>query len=262
MDWTATLRSVAHRAQRAPHFLGRCGGFDERQTGPRQSIVHRVHYGRDRAERTCLADAFDAERVAVGQGRVVGELERAEIAGARHCVILERAGEQLAARRVVDEVLHQRLTDALDDPAVDLSLAEQRVQDPADIVDRDVAGQCDLSSSISTSQQCAPLGKVAQPGGPKLPRSEKPVSISFGKCAASNDCLATSTMPTDRSVPAIVNSPSLNSTSCVPASIIWAAILRPLSISRSAATTIAEPASWAERDPKVPIPIVTRSLSP
>src|ERR1700731_5132518 len=148
MDWTATLRSVTHRAQRAPHFLGGCGGFDERQTGPRQSIVYRVHYGRDRAERAGLAHAFDAERVAVGQGRVVGELERAEIAGARHCVILERAGEQLAARLVVDEVLHQRLTDALDDPAVDLSLAEQRVQDPADIVDRDVAGQCDLAGLL------------------------------------------------------------------------------------------------------------------
>src|ERR1700730_9490978 len=148
MDWTATLRSVAHRAQRAPHFLGGCGGFDGRQTRPRQSVVYRVHYGRDWAERSWLADAFDAERIAVGQGRVVGELERAEVAGARHCVILERAGEQLAARRVVDQFLHQRLTRALDDRAVDLSLAEQRVQDSADIVDRGVAGQCDLAGLL------------------------------------------------------------------------------------------------------------------
>ena len=37
---------------------------------------------------------------------------------------------------------------------------------------------------------------------------------------------------------------------------------RPLSISLSAAMTIAEPASCAEREPNVPIPIVTKSLSP
>ncbi len=57
-------------------------------------------------------------------------------------------------------------------------------------------------------------------------------------------------MPTERSVPAIAKLPFSKATSSAAASIIWAAILRPLSISRSAATTIAEPASCAEREPK------------
>ena len=86
--------------------------------------------------------------------------------------------------------------------------------------------------------------------------------MSSGNCADWKACRATSSRPSERSVPAIVNRPASNTTSFGAASIVCAAILRPLSISRSAAVTIAEPASWAEREPKVPMPIVTRSLSP
>src|SRR5437763_3060488 len=112
--------------------------------------------------------------------------------------------------------------------------------------------------SISTSATCAPDGKVAASAGPKLARSVKPVSMSSGNCADWKACRATSSMPTARSVPAIANLPASKTISLGAASMTWAAILRPLSISRSAAVTIAEPASCAEREPKVPMPIVTQ----
>jgi hypothetical protein len=46
------------------------------------------------------------------------------------------------------------------------------------------------------------------------------------------------------------------------ASIIWAAIFLPFSISLSAAMVTAPPARIAEREPKVPMPLSTRSVSP
>ena len=72
-------------------------------------------------------------------------VEVAEIVGPRHAVILERARQQLAAVGVVGDVFHQHLADALDDAAMDLPLAQQRVQHRADIVDRDIAGELHLA---------------------------------------------------------------------------------------------------------------------
>src|SRR5438094_710312 len=53
----------------------------------------------------------------------------------------------------------------------------------------------------------------------------------------------------DRSVPATVNWPFLNSTSASEASSRWAAILRPLAIILSIALTIALPPTANEREP-------------
>ena len=111
---------------------------------PCQRIVDRVHHRRDRAERAGLADAFDPERVAVGRRLVVAEVEIAEIGGARHAVIHERAGQELAAL-VVDDVLHQHLADPLDDAAMDLPFASSGLSTMPTIVDRGIAGQLDLA---------------------------------------------------------------------------------------------------------------------
>ena len=57
--------------------------------------------------------------------------------------------------RLVDDLLHQRLADALGDAAVDLALERQRIDDGADVVDDGVARDSDpspVSGSISTSQ--------------------------------------------------------------------------------------------------------------
>ena len=66
----------------------------------------------------------------------------------------------------------------------------------------------------------------------------------------------------ERSVPAIVNSPSSKAMSASAASKISAAILVPFSIILSAAKVIAVPPIMAEREPKVPRPCTTLSVSP
>ena len=58
--------------------------------------------------------------------------------GARQAVIHQRAGDELARLRVMDEMLGEGLADALCHPAVNLSCEHQRVDDGADIVDDDV----------------------------------------------------------------------------------------------------------------------------
>jgi hypothetical protein len=69
----------------------------------------------------------------------------AEIVGARHRVVHERAGESWPALAVVTDVLHQRLADALHHAAMDLALEQHRVEHGADVVDHAVAHDLDLA---------------------------------------------------------------------------------------------------------------------
>ena len=66
-------------------------------------------------------------------GRV--DLERRQVVGARHGVVHERAGHELAVL-VVDRAFEQRLADALRDAAMHLALDDHRIDDDAEIVDR------------------------------------------------------------------------------------------------------------------------------
>ena len=68
---------------------------------------------------------------------VVGgvDLERRQVIGARHAVVHERAGHELAVL-VVDRAFEQRLADALRDAAVHLALDDHRIDQHAEIVDR------------------------------------------------------------------------------------------------------------------------------
>src|SRR5262249_1023437 len=101
------------------------------------------------------------------------EREIAEIIGARHAVIHERAAEELTAR-VVDDVLAQRLAEALDDAALDLAFADQRIEHGTDIVDGGIPRHPELAclaidldlASIPTSQIWAREGKVEAFAGP------------------------------------------------------------------------------------------------
>src|SRR6266851_8194213 len=137
--------STSCLSDRAPQFFGRRRQRDWRGADRGEGVVDRVHHRRDRADRAGFADALNAERVLVGRGYVLPELEGAEIVGARHAIILERPGDELTALGVVDQVLQQRLAEPLDDAAVDLPLAQKRVQHVADIVDRAVARERHLA---------------------------------------------------------------------------------------------------------------------
>ena len=66
-------------------------------------------------------------------GRV--DLERRQIIGARHAVVHERAGHELAVL-VIDRAFEQRLADALRDAAVHLALDDHRIDHRAEIIDR------------------------------------------------------------------------------------------------------------------------------
>ena len=88
----------------------------------------------------------------------------------------------------------------------------------------------------------------------KWPLSAKPGSTPGACCAGLKAARATSSMPSWRSVPAIVKTPSANSTSASAASKRCAAMRRPLAISLSAAWTSAAPPTGIEREPPVPRP--------
>ena len=82
------------------------------------------------------------------------DLERRQVVGARHAVVHERAGDELAVL-VVDGAFEQRLADALGDAAVHLALDDHRVDDRAEVVDRGPAprSRCRrCRGSTSTSQ--------------------------------------------------------------------------------------------------------------
>ena len=66
-----------------------------------------------------------------------GVAQRRHILGARHGVIHERAGDELAAV-VVDRALHQRLADALRQRALQLALDDHGIERRAAIVDRGI----------------------------------------------------------------------------------------------------------------------------
>src|SRR5947207_2198483 len=59
--------------------------------------------------------------------------------------LMERAGEELPALRVVQGMLEKRLADALRDAAVDLPLDDHVVDDAADVVDAHDAGDGDFT---------------------------------------------------------------------------------------------------------------------
>ena len=86
--------------------------------------------------------------------------------------------------------------------------------------------------------------------------------MPFGSLPNSNAAFATSWMPTPRSVPAMAKRPSLNSMSTSAASSMWAASFLPLVITLSATMTMAPPLIVVEREPPVPMPKATASVSP
>jgi hypothetical protein len=63
----------------------------------------------------------------------------------RHAIIHERSGQQLPRGVVERHVLHQRLADAHREPAVNLALEQQRIDDDAGIVDADVTRDLDAA---------------------------------------------------------------------------------------------------------------------
>ena len=125
-------------------------------------IHHGVHHRRRRAHRARFADARQPIGLN-GQHQIVGKLvaEGREGRGARHGVIHERAGDELARVAVVDVLLEQRLADALRHAAVDLAEHDRTMQRTADVVDGGVALQVDVTGvgvDLDFADMRTPLG--------------------------------------------------------------------------------------------------------
>ena len=75
------------------------------------------------------------------------EREARQVVGARHGVVHERARKQLTIDGIVDGTLQEGLPDALHDPAVHLSLEQQRIDGAAEVVDDRVALERDQAGA-------------------------------------------------------------------------------------------------------------------
>ena len=99
------------------------------------------------------------------------ELEVGHVVGARHGVVHEGAGQQLAGLFVIDAVLQQRLADALHQPAMHLAFDNHRVDDVAEVVHRREAvhldsarGRVDLDLADISAGREGEVGRVVKRG--------------------------------------------------------------------------------------------------
>src|SRR5213080_2527386 len=103
----------------------------------RQRVVDRLGHERRHRNRTRLAHTLHAQRVE-RRGRLeMYDLHGRHLLRRRNVELHEGARERLA-RRVVRQPLVERAADALRDAAVDLSLHDHRVHDPAAVALHDV----------------------------------------------------------------------------------------------------------------------------
>ena len=118
-----------------PHLLRRDRHFEVGDAEAGERVERGAHDRGGRADRAGFAAALGAERiVGTGLAFVAFGDEQRQIVGARHRVVHERSGHELAAA-VIGAALEQRLAEAERKAAVDLALDDHRVDDGADVVD-------------------------------------------------------------------------------------------------------------------------------
>src|SRR5207237_3563120 len=94
--------------------------------------MHDRGHGTDGAE---LTAALHPEEIGLAwRALVEGGVHRREIGGARNAIVHERSGQQLATVGVVHRLLEKRLSRALGDAAVHLTLNDHVVDDAPDVV--------------------------------------------------------------------------------------------------------------------------------
>jgi hypothetical protein len=123
------------RPQRGADALRRGRNLVDRNAEWRECVVDGVDDGRRRADGAAFAQAFGA-----GDGRRrrrfdVVQFDRRNFARGRRHVVGERRGLRIAGL-VVDDLLEQRVTDALRDAAVHLAVGDHRIDDAAGILHR------------------------------------------------------------------------------------------------------------------------------
>src|SRR5437762_6838695 len=121
---------------RTPDRLGGDRQGDIAHAEMPQRVDHGVADRSGRADRPAFTAALDAERIA-RRGRLnESGVERWHIVSARHAVVHEARGQELTGIRLIDDMLAERLSDALGETAMDLALNDHRIDYDAAIVSR------------------------------------------------------------------------------------------------------------------------------
>src|SRR5712664_3662284 len=102
---------------RVPEPVGRCRHIEVRDTRLAKGVQYRVHKRGKRAAYARFAHAFCAQRVRGGRDRVLVDREPLHEARARHRIVHEAPGEELAGVRIVYGMLAEHLPRPLRDPA-------------------------------------------------------------------------------------------------------------------------------------------------
>src|SRR5215831_9196501 len=104
-----------------PDYLRRGGAGEIGDAERGQRVEDGVGNGREGGDRAGFTAAFDPEGVSRAAGAVEADMKGWQVVGARHCIVHERAGDQLTRTGIVDGVLEQGLADALGDRAMRLA---------------------------------------------------------------------------------------------------------------------------------------------
>ena len=233
-----------------------------------ERVDHGVLHGGCAADGARLADPLRAERVERRRGFGAVHLEARELGRRRDGVVHEVAGERVAVGVVV-ELLVQRLAHPGGHPAVLLAFDEQRVEHGAAVVDGDVAEQLDRARCPGRPRRrrCAlRTGTSPHPGRSRAvrrarscrrrDRRRRPVRSPRRRRAPPSR--GRSPGPRRPRACRVLVSTTMSATS---ASSRWAARRRALSTSASVARWTADPPICSDRDPPVPPPRGTRSVS-
>src|SRR5439155_9232636 len=109
------------------------------QARARECVDDRIDHRRCRPDRPKLAHTLNPERVVEAGDRCVGRRPEMRYRGRpRQRVVLEARRQRLPGLAVVHELLAQRLAQALDCAAFELSLHDLRIHDGADVIDRTI----------------------------------------------------------------------------------------------------------------------------
>jgi hypothetical protein len=245
-------------AYRGPHPLGGARQVDVAHAEVGDGVDHRVLHRRRGADRGRLADALRPERVERGGclGRV--HLERRQLGRRRDGVVGQVRRDRVAVG-VEADLLEQRLANAGSDAAVLLALDEQRREHRAAVVDGDVADEAHLAG-LGVDLDHGDV-RAERERGTLLVEVELAVELLArllcrdASSAHVSACAGTPATP-------IVPEPVSTTMSATSASSRRAASCLALSTIASVAPRTADPPSCSEREPPVPPPVRTRSVSP
>src|ERR1700761_5781 len=109
----------------------------------RQCIDYGVDNDAERRRRTALAGRTHAERVRCRRYFADVRGKKRQNVGAGHRVVHERSRQKLSRTGVVETMLEESLPHALGDAAMGLTMDDQRVHRPTNVIDRGVADDFD-----------------------------------------------------------------------------------------------------------------------